>query len=370
MQAGEIQLRLNQITTRDFRNLRGGTIALSGQVTVFIGQNGQGKTNLLEAIHILSTTKSFRTARFRECIRWGSQEGALIEGSITDQLGNVDLSIVLSKGGKEVSIHGKRIRLLTEYLGKFPTVGFSPTDTILVRGGPAERRAFLDRHTVDIAPNVLPSLLAYTRALRAKNEILKQERVTSDQLDPWNRILARELAVLVKERQRFVQLLLPHAQECYRLFSSSPREELELFSDSSLPPEAEEQQILEILQRSIAREIAARSSLIGIHRDDLAITLCGQSARAYASQGQARSIVLALKMGVVHLIESQLRDSPVILLDDVDSELDRERSEKFFALTLGQSRQVIITTTDNYQGILNHAEQALVHRIVEGGIVE
>lgn len=343
-------MHVQEIQLCNVRNLKDQRICFDSGINLLIGRNGQGKTNILEAIYVLSLLRSFRTSRTQELISWGSSE-ATIRASLADKAGKLTIDVVFEGTRKEARINDEKIKNATVLAEKVRSICFSPQDLSLVKGGPSSRREFLDKHLVDLRPSLLGALVNYHRALKNKHALLKSPYPDVEQLRSWNAVLAREALRIDAVKQDLVEELSERAQKLFRAFSNEG-EELEVRLQRSLSGELLERVILEQFEENLRREISAKSCLVGPHRDDLALLINGQDGRAYASQGQARSIVLSLKLAVLELIEERWGEAPIVLLDDVDAELDRRRGELFFDHVLGLKRQVFITTTDAYVGSL------------------
>jgi DNA replication and repair protein RecF len=375
-------LYLSKIKLYNFRNLSDQSIELSNGPIYITGLNGNGKTNFVEAIYLLSGSRSFRTNNQGELIKWGNKEASVF-GVVNSKNGNSELGIALTPGKRRAFRDGAELQSIAQLLGGCSVVAFAPSDLTLVKGAPAGRRRFLDRHVVDIQPHYLKLLLSYQRALDSKSALLKRGIVSAGDLEPWNRLLAEYGGKLVDNRRKFLILLEQVSRKVHREFALTDGElSLNLESDllphgdtDNVSPVSENWVYNELVQVS-QREIQQRSCIFGPHRDDIAITLRNGSsqaidARAYASQGQTRSIVLALKLGVIELLESECAgESPIVILDDVDSELDRERSERLFSLIGSERRQIFITGTELPEG---HKESEVLGRcrelIVSEGVV-
>ncbi len=358
---------IKQLHIERFRNLVGTGLQFSPGINLIVGQNGQGKTNLLEAAVFLGSTKSFRTSRSGEAIAWG-YDACSISGEVNDRAGLFTLGLVISPKGKQGFVHDKRVESPQDYLGRLLTITFCPQDTELVRGGPAGRRALLDRHLVDQNPSLMVSLVNYARALRAKMSLIKRGETNYRVIEPWNQVLAREMFPIFKARELFTKELAPKAASLYERFTSSPGEVFSSEYRSTVQSYSSEGEVLEALARDFPREVSTGVLRLGIHRDDLIFTLSGRGGREFSSQGQARSIVLAVKLAILELVEAHRGESPVVLLDDVDAELDTYRSDHFFKLMIEQGRQVIVTSTDAYHGVLKTESSVQVCE-VRGGII-
>lgn len=232
---------------------------------------------------------------------------------------------------------------MTEFLGRLVVVSFSPTDIGLVKGPPGGRRRFLDKHLSDLKKGYLAALVSYQKALKNKVEILKSGQ---GDISIWNRLLAEWSFTIMQERKWLVKTLERKAAEILSRLSDDGHLSLSLRGD--LYKEREDTSVdglFEAFEKVAPRERDQRTALIGPQRDELLISLEGKDTRAFASQGQSRCVVLALTLAIVSIIEEERAESPVVLLDDVDSELDRHRSEALFRELAAGSKQVFITGT-------------------------
>lgn len=339
---------LKSLSVNAIRNLQSLRLEFSPQCNVFLGKNGQGKTSILEAINLLGSGKSFRTSSNSEMIVFTAEQ-ASVSGQVVSSKLSLDTEMRTELGRSTKSkffIHDKEAKLSDGYLGKLIVVAFVPTDTEIIRGSPSERRKFLDKHLVDIYPQHLSVLLRYQKALKSKLAILSSGIANSELLDPWDRIIAETGAEITATRQQFILELEEHITSILPLLA--PKDGLlklclkkTSLEEEKPSPEIYYKQILAIR----AREIASQRALIGPHRDDLSIVLSGSQAREFSSQGQARTLTLLLKLAVIELIESKLGESPVVLLDDVDSELDETRAKFLFNVFAEKNRQIFISST-------------------------
>lgn len=341
-------MHLSALQLFNFRNLGEQHLSFAPDLNVIVGNNGQGKTNLIEAISLLSLGRSFRTSRQQELIHWGEMS-ASVYGTVVSQAGTKELGIILEGRTRKAFVDGKKVAAINDFFGNLICISFSPGDLSLVKGFPQERRKFLDRHVADLFPPVLEHYLAYYRALKHKNELLRCEAPEPEALRSWNMVLAQSAWQILNARARFLQGLEPLAAALHRRFGGQDGEltialQGTLAHEGKMPGGAQE--VFEILEHFSAREIAKQGSLAGVHRDDLEILLNGKSARAFSSQGQTRSVVLSLKLAVIELLRQVRGEEPVVLLDDVDSELDSKRSNAFFEMLSEHAHQVFITGTD------------------------
>lgn len=362
---------ISKVTTFQFRNLTDATISLSSGPVFVTGKNGNGKTNLVEAIYLLSGSKSFRTNTNSECTRW-NLESSSIFGTVTRQGEETELGIVFESGSRKALINRNPVDSFSDFIGRATFISFSPNDLPIVKGTPSVRRSLLDKHIVDVNPKYLSALISYQRALANKSSLLKQPGITRETLEPWNIILAEHAEMIARERVNFTARLQNSSQKHHELFAQVDGTlALELESDfvtddNSVP--ATKEVIFSMLSNNAQREINNRYVSIGSQRDDLKITIGGVDARPYGSQGQARSIVLALKLGVIDLVREAINDEPIVLLDDVDSELDSERGTKLFDLLLSRERQILVTGTGAPPYSMANRKECQILR-VEGGVV-
>ncbi|GHV09854.1 DNA replication and repair protein RecF [Clostridia bacterium] len=297
---------LRSIELEDFRNYHKARVDFDPELTVIHGHNGQGKTNLLEAIHILSFTKSMRNIRERECVRF-ERDRAFINGKTEDETLEIAISLterkLLKRGGGECSTR--------DWLGALPAVFFGPQELNLVREGPSTRRRFLDMAICGMHPAYVSALSMYKRALEHKKKLLIDRN--TDVLPEFNDILKQKGAIVADFREKYFQKLAPLAAKYYAGISSGA-EVLELrYAANSLDNLDE------------VRELEAGQALYGPHRDDIKFLMNGREMKSFGSQGQVKSAAIAVKLAERQIIERELNTAPVMLLDDVLSELDENR---------------------------------------------
>lgn len=358
---------VENLKTYHIRNLQDSDLEFSRSVNFFSGLNGQGKTNIIESLSILSSGKSFRTSKLKEIVSWGEGEASL-HARIIDERSNFiesSLGVIVRDGQRETYLNGDKVPLV-DYVGKLLCVTFSPTDIEIVKGSPAIRRRFIDRHSVDLYPALLKSIISYNNALKSKQAILKTRRASIRDIEPWNRVLSVEAAQIVKSRSAFIAELEGCAMSVYESFAETDGE-LSVSLKRSFSEEKEER-IFEFLMSKISNEIGAATAIYGPHRDDLEISISGNNSRLYASQGQSKSIVLALKLAAIEMLEKNRKTCPVVLLDDVDSELDKERFELLIKFILSSTRQVFITGTRPYLDSFEVPESPKIFK-VSGGVI-
>src|SRR6476646_298460 len=361
---------LAAIEATNFRNLSG-KIEWGPRLNIIYGNNGQGKTNWLEAIHVLARTKSFRTQRLQESIRFG-EELAVVRGTVTTgQDLQRDLQVSLHDNSKTIFVNAKR-ETLTRYLTQLQVFSFTATDLEVVRGVPEARRRFLDRGISSIRPAYLKTIADYSKVIKQKNRVLQLANEgefsldkTEDLLAPWNDQLVRLAAQIHREREQYVTGLNAALER--QLFD---RRDIQTRYVSSLEGKGDLADYESLLRSRIAlrlaAEVAAGHALIGPHRDDLEIHLDGREIRVYGSSGQQRSALLLLDLAAISLYNSGSNDQPVFVIDDVDAELDELRIRRLLEY-LENRTQTFITTSKrtHVQGFFSTAN---VYEIEDGKV--
>jgi DNA replication and repair protein RecF len=350
---------LKQLQLRNFRNYQDQLIDFTAPKTIILGENAQGKSNLLEAIELLATLKSHRVSKDRDFVASGCPE-AKIFGKVDRLHGEVDLALTLrTQGRRTASLNTENLKRQTDFLGYLNAVEFSCLDLELVRGTPERRRLWLDGMLVQVEPLYGHILQSYQQILKQRNALLKKGLdgdLPKDELELWDQQLIGAGIKVIRRRARILERLVPIAQTWHQQISQGheslvinycPSVDIgdgSVESIASLAPKAIEQ----IFQERLAqRQIAEKSlgiTLIGPHRDDLALLIDGILAKSYGSQGQQRTLVLALKLAELELIEQIVGDTPLLLLDDVLAELDLQRQNQLLSVIVDRF-QTIVTTT-------------------------
>jgi DNA replication and repair protein RecF len=334
---------------------------------VFVGDNGQGKTNLLEAIFVVAALRSFRTARLADLVAFGRGEAKLGARVLKDDLVRV-YEVELQPGSRKVRLDGKAVRPLARYFGAFNVVVFTPEDLALPRGAPGDRRRFLDRGVFNLEPSYLAVATDYDKVLRTRNSVLRQAaqgalagRQVDELLSVYDAQLARYAVDIIAARSRFLATLAPELEAAFAAITRSGLAVRATYA-SKLAGEGGEggrgvpgaAEIEAQLRAGRGRDLASQSTQIGPHRDDVRIELDGREAGSFASQGQLRAIMLAWKTAELTVLGRVHGDLPILLLDDVSSELDPSRNEYLFEHLAGLAGQCFITTT--------HGSHVLLHR--------
>lgn len=351
-------MKLRRLKTENFRNLAAVDLVPGPGVNVIYGENAQGKTNLIEAIYLLTGQKSFRAAKESDYLRFGTGV-ARIEAEFTCQ--NREKTAALAFGSKKLAWLSGVECTPGELTGEFLAVVFSPGELALIQEGPAERRAFLDGAISQVMPRYTATLAAMSRILLQRNTLITDMQKSGNTammeplLETWDRSLARAAFSVCHARARFLRRLAPPAAEIYRDICKREDQPFSLTYQPSIPapggcdwadmtPAEGEAHIWAALAAARSEDYKNYCTTIGPHRDNMEVSIAGISARSFGSQGQQRSCALALKLAQCRVMEETLGEAPIILLDDVLSELDKTRREYF--LHGKHPGQVFITCCD------------------------
>lgn len=353
-------MHVEHLSLLNFRNYVRLDLDLGPGLTMIEGANGQGKSNLLEAIFLLATTRSPRTQADRELLHWlaweSEQPFARVVGRVQRRQGPAEIAITIH-GEREdgVQVATKRVRVngvprrAIDLLGQVQVVLFGPDDLSLVSGPPALRRRYLDLTIAQVDARYVRALAHYQRVLQQRNHLLRQlreRRTGEDELRFWDEELTRDGVLIVAERQRAVDQLCDLARAThYRLAGSTERLQVLYRPNLPLPDEGGQRIFLAHLAQTRARELAQGVSLAGPHRDDLAFLLDGVDVQRFGSRGQQRTVALALRLAETAFLRQRSDDEPILLLDDVLSELDAERQHRVLE-AVAPAEQVLLTTTE------------------------
>jgi DNA replication and repair protein RecF len=334
-------MKLRRIRLQDFRNIESAALEFAGDRTFFLGANGQGKTNLLEAIGFATALRAFRPGDNRTLIRHDAAEAALAFAFEHETLGRSELLVRIRARGKEAAFDGNPVRRLGDFIGRFPTVLFASEDVQLVRGAPASRRRLLDLHLASLDPDYLSALQNFHRALESRNRLLK-DGADAQALAAFEQQLAPAAVAVVALRRAGVAALAPFVRESYASLSAGAEEAaIEYRADVEA---AGTGAFLEMLERQHARDVQMKSTQRGPHRDDLAFSISGRAAALFASEGQQRALVLALRFAQLRDARRRSGVAPLVLADDVLGELDPERRARFWS-ALDKDVQLFATGT-------------------------
>jgi DNA replication and repair protein RecF len=363
---------LESLETHQFRNLSGEVFWGDG-LNLIYGDNGQGKTNCLEAIYLLATSKSFRTQRPQEAVRFG-EDLSVVRGRVArTQDVRRDLQVTIQGNTKTLSVNGKR-EAVTRYLGQLHTVAFTADELEVVRGGPEARRKFLDRGITSLHPSYVQTLADYHRVVKQKNRLLQnasEAEMTTEEaralIEPWNEQLVALSGQIHRARTEHVERLNRALER--RLFE---REEVSIRYVSALAGKGDlsdyEALIAERLKLRLQAEINSGYALIGPHRDELEILFDGRDLRSFGSSGQQRSALILLDLAAISVYHSWHSEYPLFLMDDVDAELDRKRIGRLLEYLQGRTQTFISTSKEEL--VRQFAARARVYEVKGGVAVE
>jgi DNA replication and repair protein RecF len=345
-------VHIRELRAQGWRNLEPLLFAPGPRVNILHGDNGQGKTNLLEAIYYLATLRSFRTPHADELVRVGQGPGGRAQLAARIEHRGLDrkVEITLGPDGRSVQLDGKAVRGAAAIFGAVSVVLFVPEDLLLPRAAPAARRRFLDLAVFNVERGYYREASAFQKVVRNRNHLLRRGPLDPVLLDAYDEELARTGARVVLRRRALVADLAPRTKELFRALHGDLPVELRYRSAPNVDAAGDELAVRAALLAGLRAQRAVderrRFTGVGPHTDDVEIWLEGRLARAHASQGQLRSIVLALKLAELTNVEARLGDVPVLLLDDVPSELDPTRRKFLFDMVAGLSCQTVISVTE------------------------
>lgn len=367
---------IKQLLLRNFRNYESLDIPFENKVNVIIGENAQGKTNILESIYVLAFTKSYRAQHDRELIFW-EKDFAKIHGMIHKNERNIPLEIIFHKNGKKAKKNKIEQKRLSEYIGDLNVVMFAPEDLSLVKGSPSIRRRFIDMELGQIEPTYLYHLAEYQKILKQRNHLLKQiayEKQDKTLLAIYTEQLMEHAVVILEKRFHFLQMLKDAATPIHATISRQ-LEQLEIIYECSIninehsDKETIQKQLEVAFQQNEWNEIKRGTTLFGPHRDDLAFYINHKNVKLFGSQGQQRTTALSLKLAEIDLIYKQTNQYPILLLDDVLSELDDFRQSHLLDTIQGKVQTFVSTT--NIEGIHHETiKKAALYDVHNGQITK
>lgn len=368
---------LSEIELRNFRNYENRQVEFSPGINIFIGENAQGKTNLLEAIYVLAMTRSHRTANDRELINWQAKE-AMVKGTVIKQTGRVPLEVLLGTRGKRVKVNHLFQSRLSTYIGNLNVVLFAPEDLALVKGAPQERRQFMDTEFSQMSSRYLYAISQFRGLLKQRNEYLKQLKYGSqvDQvlLEVLSDQLAESGAAVMAMRFKLLKRLETWSAQLHEHISQQKEVlKLKYISQVMIDEKTAENEIAEQLQKLYhehqSQEIKLGTTLYGPQRDDIRFLVNEQDVHRFGSQGQQRTTALAVKLAEIDLMNEQTGEYPLLLLDDVLSELDDDRQTHL--LTAIQDKVQTFLTTTSLSGVARQLiNRPTIFQIAHGTIDE
>lgn len=357
-----------EIEVSNFRNYIHEKVSFHRKVNVFIGSNAQGKTNLLESLYLTSLGKSFRSFHDRDMIRFGSDIGRT--RAVVDKDGEeFEIEIGLISSGKSIKIDGISKKKTSDILEYIYVVMFSPEDLRIIKDDPSHRRRFIDRELCRLKPVYLSDLSKYNKILRQRNFLLKKDGFEEELLNIWDNELSIYGSKVIQERNRFINILSEISGDIYRGLTEN-RESISVAyeSDIEIAENYREQQtyFMDALKSNRKNDISKRITNKGPHHDDVVINVNDVPVRKFGSQGQQRSAALSLKLAEIEIIKKETGEIPVVLLDDVLSELDDMRQKKL--INLFNDTQIFITSTEFEDKLASGIGEHALFRVDSGKV--
>lgn len=349
---------INKIKINNFRNYKQEEIKLQKNINLFYGENAQGKTNIIEAIFLGSMGKSFRAKKDKEMINLNSERAEVeIEYKKSDRDGKIKIELA---NKKTIYYNGIKIKKLSELLGNINIAIFTPDDINILKGGPQNRRKFLDIMISQLKPNYMYHLNLYLKTIEQRNNYLRQikeEKKDESLLDIWDEKLTEHAEIIYKYRNEYINKIKEKIKKIHQEITNY-KEEIEIKYISECPTK---EQYLKLLKERRKLDIIKGFTTKGIHRDDFIIYINKKQLAIYGSQGQHRTTILSLKLAELNIVKEEIGEEPILLLDDFMSELDEKRIKSF--LEKIENTQVIITCTEKIE-VEN--KKILIYNVEEG----
>lgn len=360
---------IKKVKLENYRNYKELEVEFDKNVNIILGENAQGKTNLIESIYISSMGKSFRTSKDKETIKFDA-DLCRIKTDYYKYEEDKTVEIAISKEGKKaVKVDGVNIKKISQLMENILTVIFSPEDLKIIKEDPSKRRSFIDRELCQLKISYYNNLSNYKKTLSQRNSYLKENNIDNKMLEVFNMQLANYGSHIIKERVNFIKKLNLISQEIHNKITNG-KEEIEIKYVSDIPVEEDVSAICEnflnALKKCEGKDIHLRTTSRGPHKDDLKVIINKVDARKFGSQGQQRTAALALKLAEINLIIEEKEESPILLLDDVMSELDNER-QKFLVNSL-KNVQIFLTTTELNDDVRENMPHGKIINIKKGKI--
>lgn len=362
---------INSLKLVNYRNYDNLLVEFNKKVNLIIGMNGQGKTNIVEAIGFMSIGRSFRTNKDRELIKF-SADNLYCACSFTRNNIDKKIEIVVTKDKKGIKVNGVSIKSIQELLGNLNVVIFSPEDLRLVKDGPKERRSFIDKEISQIMPRYYSLLTSYNKILQQRNRILKSYKIDKNLLDVYDETISTYASEIYIIRNKFIDKLSKISSKIHKNLTMDKENltiiyknqvDLKPGQDASLVKSV----LIEKLRESREGDIMTRSTKVGPHKDDMKILINDIDVRMYGSQGQQRTASISLKLSEIDLIKQELGDYPVLILDDVFSELDQSR-QKMLVEKL-ENIQMFVTSADPLHKDILDIDDYRIFNIENGRLV-
>ena len=364
-------MQLNSLKLINFRNYDNLYIDFNKNVNLLVGKNGQGKTNIVESIYMLSFGKSFRTNKDKEIIKFDT-ESLYVGGSYTKYDTNSLIEVAIGKNKKGIKVNKIHIQKIQELLGNLNVVIFSPEDLRLVKDGPRERRSFIDKEISQIMPKYYNYLINYNKILSQKNRVLKNRNIDTNLLDVYDESLSKYGSYIYIIRRDFIKKISDIANAMHTRLTNGI-EDLQIAYKNQMNI-SDEDTVIEVKERfynklieSREHDMEVRTTRYGVHKDDLNIFVNKLDVRLYGSQGQQRTASISLKLSEIELIKNEVGENPILILDDVFSELDETR-QKLLVDNL-QDVQMFITTAEVAHKSIFNKDNTTIFNIEKGKVI-
>lgn len=348
---------IEKIKLKNYRNYDSLEIDLNKKLNIIIGKNAQGKTNILESIYVLSLTKSYLGVNDKNLIKLGNNY-AILEANTILNSGPKKFKVLIKDNGKQVIINGNEVKKLSDYVSNLKVIIFSPENIRMIKEGPSVRRKFLNMEISQISIKYVKLLMNYNNIIRQKNEYLKLDNKNKDYLDVLNDEIAKLSVEIYLLRRKFLDNINTYIDRIYYEIMGMQGLRVRYISNIDYFEKKKEMvdKYREKLDKYLEKEMLYKISLIGPHRDDFIFVLNDRNIALYGSQGQLRSVILALKLSEIELFKKSSDDDPILLLDDIFSELDIDKKNNLIKY-INDNIQTIITTTD-----INMIDEKLVKK--------
>ena len=336
---------IKKLILKDYRSYKSKTFEFEKSLNILVGKNAQGKTNVLEAIFYSIIGKSFKTSKEKEVINWNS-ERTFIKAEFEKKYRDVNIELFFDKNHKKsVKIDGISIKKIGELMGQANAVFFSPDELKLVKESPEERRRFMNIDISQTNKRYFYLIGRYEKVLANRNKLLKSSKdinIVKETIDIWDRALSDLAEKIANERRKFIEELSPYAKLAHQYISGG-KEDIDIKYCSSFEDDYANK-MMKALNKNLEKDFKLGYTTVGVHRDDLDIYLNGVEVKNYGSQGQQRTVALSMKLAELEIIKNRVGEYPILLLDDVFSELDKDRRKKLLNFT--SKSQTIITCTE------------------------
>lgn len=360
---------IKKLNLKNFRNYKELTLDFNPNVNLILGNNAQGKTNLLESIYITSIGKSFRTNKINEMIKFNEDFSKVSVKSVKEDFEESIDILINHDSKKEIKVNKKNINKASDLLNKIYVVIFSPEDLKIVKDEPEKRRKFIDRELIKIKTSYYDNIINYKNALNERNAYLKEYNIDKNLLDIWDRQLSKYGAKVINQRKIFINEINIISNEIHSNITNG-KENLKIEYAPNIKYNEDLKELEEYFYKKLKdnyeSDLKNRTTGCGPHKDDIEFYIDDINVRSFGSQGQQRTTALSLKLAELNIIKKETGEDAILLLDDVMSELDYER-QKFLVKSLSNN-QLFITTTEIPEILLNEFEGASIYRVEKGNI--